>query len=192
MSEARDQRPRSRHIWRALLLAAVAVGAGGAYMLSAPPDASSTASDFPKPLPSLSFESADGRPMTLADFRGKAVLLNIWATWCPPCRHEMPSLDRLQAKLGGDDFEVVPLSVDRAGTEVVKPFFDEIGIQKLAIYLDRSSSVMSSLKVVGLPTTLLVGRDGRELMRWVGPKEWDSPEVVGEIQNHLSKSGESS
>lgn len=177
-----------------LLLAVVAAGAGaGAHMLGAAPEtnslASSTASNFPKPLPSVNFESADGRPMTLADFRGKAVLLNIWATWCPPCRNEMPSLDRLQAKLGGDDFVVVPLSIDRAGIDDVKPFFDEIGIQKLAIYLDRSSGVMSSLKVVGLPTTLLVGRDGRELMRWVGPKEWDSPEVAGEIQDHLSKSG---
>lgn len=196
MSEVRDQHRRSRHIWRALLLAAVAVGAGGAYMLSAPLEtnsvASSTASQFPKPIPSVSLESADGRPMTLADFRGKAVLLNVWATWCPPCRKEMPSLDRLQAKLGGDDFEVVPLSIDRNGVDVVKPFFDEIGIQKLAIYLDRASGVMSSLKVVGLPTTLLIGRDGRELMRWVGPKEWDAPEVIEEIQDHLSKSGKSS
>lgn len=152
----------------------------------------SVISDVSKSIPSVTFETADGQLMTLADFQGKAILLNIWATWCPPCREEMPSLDRLQTKLGSDSFKVVPLSIDRTGIDVVKPFFDTIGIEKLAIYLDRSSSVISSLKVVGLPTTVLLGRDGRELTRWIGPKEWDSPAVIEEIQRHLAKTGEAS
>lgn len=183
-------------IWLVLPLVAAGAGASCAYMLSGLSGANSVSdsviSDVSKSIPSVTFETADGQLMTLADFQGKAILLNIWATWCPPCREEMPSLDRLQTKLGSDSFKVVPLSIDRTGIDVVKPFFDTIGIEKLAIYLDRSSSVISSLKVVGLPTTVLLGRDGRELTRWIGPKEWDSPAVIEEIQRHLAKTGEAS
>jgi len=175
-----------------LLSAVVSAGAGAAayHWVSKSPATNSTASNSVKPAATLSLEAAEGRLMTLADFRGKAVLLNVWATWCPPCREEMPSLDRLQAKLGGKDFEVVPLSIDRTGIDAVKPFFDEIGIKQLAIYLDRSANVMSSLKVVGLPTTVLIGPDGRELMRWVGPKEWDSLKTIEEIRGHIARPGE--
>jgi thiol-disulfide isomerase/thioredoxin len=134
------------------------------------------------------FEAADGRTLTLEAFADKAVLLNLWATWCPPCRKEMPSLDRLQSLKGGADFEVVALSIDKGGSEQVRPFFEEIGIKHLETYLDQPGVSMQALKIVGLPTTLLVGKDGRELARWVGPKEWDDPETIKEIDALLARS----
>jgi len=133
--------------------------------------------DAPKPIAAIQFEDADGRPRSLTDFRGKVVLLNIWATWCVPCRKEMPTLDRLQAKLGGSDFEVVALSIDRR-IDAVRKFFAEVGIQKLAKYLDSSAKAIRELGAVGLPTTLLVDREGREVGRLIGPAEWDSPEMA--------------
>jgi thiol-disulfide isomerase/thioredoxin len=90
-------------------------------------------------VPEIHFEDDAGRPRTLADFSGKVILLNIWATWCLPCREEMPTLDRLQAKLGGPDFEVVALSMDRGGPDKVKKFFAEIGIEHLALNIDTSA-----------------------------------------------------
>ena len=131
-----------------------------------------------KPIVAVQFDDEQGRSRSLADFSGKVVLLNIWATWCVPCRKEMPTLDRLQATLGGPDFEVVALSIDRGGTDVVRKFFAETGVQKLAMYVDKSGREMRDLGVVGLPTTLLVDRKGQEVGRLIGPAEWDAPEVV--------------
>src|SRR5260370_20856881 len=133
--------------------------------------------DAPKSIAAIQVEDADGRPRSLTDFRGKVVLLNIWATWCVPCRKEMPTLDRLQAKLGGADFEVVALSIDRR-MDAVRKFFAEVGIQKLAMYLDSSAKATLELGAVGLPTTLLLDREGREVCRLTGPAEWDSPAMV--------------
>ena len=134
--------------------------------------------DAPVAVPEFEFTDGEGHARTLTDFRGKVVLLNIWATWCLPCRKEMPTLDRLQAALGGDDFAVVPLSIDRGGVERVKKFFDEIGVQHLAIYVDSSRTANSALDVFGLPATLLVDRQGRELGRLTGPAEWDAPGMI--------------
>ncbi len=128
----------------------------------------------------IQFEDADGRSRSLSDFRGKIVLLNIWATWCVPCRKEMPTLDRLQTALGGADFEVVALSIDRR-MDVVRKFFADVGIQKLAMYLDSSAKATRQLGAVGLPTTLLVDREGREVGRLIGPAEWDSPDIAAFI-----------
>jgi thiol-disulfide isomerase/thioredoxin len=136
--------------------------------------------EAPKPIAAIQFEDADGQPRSLADFRGKVVLLNIWATWCVPCRKEMPTLDRLQAKLGAADFEVVALSIDRR-MDAVRKFFAEVGIQKLAMYLDSSAKATRELGAVGLPTTLLLDREGREIGRLIGPAEWDAPEIAAFI-----------
>jgi thiol-disulfide isomerase/thioredoxin len=132
------------------------------------------------------FVDADGRRMSLADFRGKQVLLNIWATWCGPCREEMPTLDRLQSRLGGPDFEVVALSIDRDGVDVVRDFYAELGLQALRIYVDTSTMAPINLNVLGVPTTLLLDRNGRELGRYTGPAEWDSEAVVSAIRERLS------
>lgn len=134
----------------------------------------------PKPVAAVQFEDADGRSRSLADFSGKVVLLNIWATWCVPCRKEMPTLDRLQAALGGPDFEVVPLSIDRR-MDAVRKFFADVGIQKLAMYIDGSAKATRELGAVGLPTTLLLDRGGREIGRLIGPAEWDSPDIAAFI-----------
>ena len=139
----------------------------------------------PRELPDVSFSDDGGRPVKLSSFRGKVVLLNVWATWCPPCRKEMPSLDRLQARLGGPGFEVVALSIDRGGTFVVRTFYDEIGIKALRIYTDQSGQAFT-LGVNGVPATLLIDRTGRELGRKLGPAEWDSPEIVKLIQSYVS------
>ena len=134
--------------------------------------------EAPKPIASIAFEDGQGRPRSLAEFRGKVVLLNIWATWCGPCRREMPSLDRLHGLLGGSDFEVVALSIDRAGLEVVRKFYTNVGIRNLGIYVDSSGKVTRELVTVGVPATLLIDRTGRELGRLVGPAEWDEPSIV--------------
>lgn len=149
--------------------------------------AAMTLHDAPRPVPELRFADGDGGPITLADFRGKVVLLNVWATWCGPCREEMPTLDRLQAALGGQDFEVVALSIDRIGIEAVDRFYAEIGAKHLGRYIDVSAKAARDLGAYGLPTTLLIDRDGREVARHVGPAEWDTPSMVTFFSRQLSR-----
>jgi thiol-disulfide isomerase/thioredoxin len=139
----------------------------------------------PRQLPEVVFQDDSGAELSLADFKGRFLLLNLWATWCVPCREEMPTLDSLQAKLGGDDFEVVALSVDRAGMPVVRSFYREIGISHLALYIDSSMKASFAL-AVGLPTTMLIDRKGREIGRLVGPARWDSPEMIETIQSLMA------
>ncbi|RWA75427.1 MAG: TlpA family protein disulfide reductase [Mesorhizobium sp.] len=142
--------------------------------------------DTPAIVPEISFADGGGQPKTLADYSGKLVLLNIWATWCAPCRKEMPTLDRLQAEFGGPDFEVVALSVDRGGPKLVKKFFAEIGVTHLALNIDTSSNAMFALGIVGLPTTLLINRQGKEIGRLIGPAEWDAPDMVNFIRGRIA------
>jgi thiol-disulfide isomerase/thioredoxin len=143
--------------------------------------------ESPRPLLEIQFENGQGDAMRLSDFRGKVVLLNIWATWCAPCRREMPTLERLQAERGGPDFEVVALSIDRNGLPVVKEFYDELGLQELGMYVDRSAKASRELSALGVPTTLLIDREGNELGRLLGPAEWDSPEMVGFIRGYIER-----
>lgn len=140
----------------------------------------------PQPIPDLTFVDDSGAPASLRDFEGKFVLLNVWATWCIPCRKEMPTLDRLQLALGGPDFQVVTLSIDRGGIEVVQEFFAEIGVQYLAPYLDTQFGASSALGVLGLPTTILINRQGQEVGRLVGPAEWDAPEMLAVLNSVVS------
>ena len=140
----------------------------------------------PRPIPLVDFVDGDGKPMTLADFGGRVVLLNIWATWCVPCRKEMLTLDRLEQKMGGSGFQVLPLSIDRQGRAVIDKFYREVGIKALGIYVDRSGKDASSLGVVGLPTTLLIDGRGYELGRKIGAAEWDSPETVALIRRTVA------
>lgn len=136
-------------------------------------------------LADVSFEDEAGGKKSLSDFKGKAVLLNLWATWCLPCRHEMPSLDRLQKEMGSDQFEVVALSLDRAGREAARKFFDEINVQNLKLYIDPTMKAGNGLRAVGMPTTILIGKDGKELGRLPGPAEWDSAAAKALIQEAL-------
>jgi thiol-disulfide isomerase/thioredoxin len=143
--------------------------------------------ESPRPLPEIQFENGQGEAMSLADFRGKVVLLNIWATWCAPCRREMPTLERLQAELGGPDFEVVALSIDRNGQPVVKKFYEELGLRELGMYIDSSGKAPRELNALGVPTTLLIDREGKEVGRLLGPAEWDSPEMVAFIRGQVRR-----
>jgi thiol-disulfide isomerase/thioredoxin len=139
-------------------------------------------SSQPKPMPELKFAGADGAPTSLADFKGRTVLLNLWATWCVPCRQEMPALDRLQASLGSKDFTVVAVNIDTARLERPKTFLNDIGVKNLGFYADNTADVFQVLKgegkALGLPTTILVGKDGCDLGVMAGPAQWDSPEAV--------------
>lgn len=171
-------------------LSSVGKGAGGA---SAPDVAAGAgalrtgATDTPQSLPEIRFVDGAGAPRSLTDFRGRVILLNVWATWCAPCREEMPALDRLQASLGGPGFEVVALSIDRGGVHFVKRFYEELGLHALGIYIDENAEALSKLGAVGIPLTLLVDRDGRELWRVLGPREWDQPAQVSRIRTHLAQ-----
>lgn len=138
----------------------------------------------PKPLdlPEFTFADASGKLKSLADFRGKVVLLNIWATWCIPCREEMPALDTIETKLGGKDFAVVAVNIDKGGSEKAASFLKETGATHLALYTDPSGKLFSTLKAVGMPTTLLIDRDGKEIARLIGPADWASPEAVAVIE----------
>lgn len=138
----------------------------------------------PQEVPALSFKDGSGAMRSLQDWKGKVVLLNLWATWCAPCRREMPSLDRLQAKLGGDAFEVVAVSIDKVGDPAA--FLERNGITSLKLYHDETTKVGTAVKAFGMPTTLLIGKDGRELGRLTGPAEWDSPEALELLNAALS------
>ena len=131
----------------------------------------------PEAMPEFVFLDASGKQRSLKDWRGKVVLLNLWATWCIPCRKEMPGLERLQKDLGSDKFEVVAVSVDRTGIDGAKKFLDGIKVAGLGVFSDPTVRATSTLKAIGLPATLLIDREGREIGRLTGPAEWDSAEA---------------
>ena len=141
----------------------------------------------PEPLPALTFQTMDGQEASLADFAGKVVVLNLWATWCAPCREEMPSLDRLQTRFADRDLVVLALSVDRAGPERVQQFLDEIGVKQLHVYRDPKAAATRAVRVPGLPATLLVDRRGNEVGRVLGIAEWDGPAAVQAIEKLLAE-----
>jgi thiol-disulfide isomerase/thioredoxin len=146
----------------------------------------------PLKVPDLAFQDASGKPLTLANWRGRTVLLNLWATWCVPCRKEMPALDALQQKLGSPDFQVVAVNIDTRDPDKPKAFLKELGIDKLAYYTDPTAKTFQDLKAVGrafgMPTTLLVDRQGCEIGTIAGPAEWASEDAVKLIQAALGKS----
>jgi len=127
----------------------------------------------PETLPEIKFQDAEGRERSLAEWRGKVVLLNLWATWCLPCRKEMPALDRLQSTLGSDQFQVVAISVDRTGLPGAKKFLEETKTPNLSVFADPTARLASTLRAAGLPATLLIDKEGREIGRLLGPAEWD-------------------
>lgn len=195
-------------MWRPVLIAGALLLAAFAGVLvyrytqgvskTLPADASDTISlggqrfvrwSPPKALPTLNFVDQDGRPQTRDMFRGRVVLLNVWATWCGPCRKEMPTLDRLQAKLGSANFEVVALSIDNDGIPVVREFYRDTGVRHLRIYNDPTLDVTTQLNIAGVPTTLLIDRDGREIGRALGPAKWDGPDVVEAIRRQVDAAG---
>jgi len=132
----------------------------------------------PLAVPGIQFKDAAGQTKTLADFRGSYVLLNVWATWCTPCKQEMPSLNALAANFPPKDLAIVPMSIDVGGDAAVNRYYRDFKLDRLAIYADPASKAMHALGVVAIPTTLLIDRDGKEIARQIGPAQWDSPAIV--------------
>ena len=141
----------------------------------------------PRLAPDVILTRVSGKGRVLSGFRGKVVLLNFWATWCTPCRREMPALDRLQKTLGGADFEVIALSVDREGAKVVKPFYEELGLKNLGLYLDPKWKAQRAFSITRFPTTVLIDKTGREVGRLEGPAEWMAPDARALIRYFIKK-----
>ena len=141
-----------------------------------------TMATTPLRLPDLAFEDADGKPRKLSDWRGKTVLVNLWATWCVPCRKEMPALDSLQTKLGGKDFEVVAINIDTRDAEKPKNFLKDGNLTQLSYFSDQKAKVFQDLKnigkALGMPTSVLVDAQGCEIANIAGPAEWASDDAV--------------
>lgn len=143
----------------------------------------------PRTIGVLTFADSKGNPVKLGNMKGRHVLLNVWATWCPPCRKEMPALDRLKPILERDsDFTVIALSVDKAGFKQLQAFYDTYGLNNLGLFRGDEQSVLVALAVSGLPTTILLDHQGKETARLIGPTEWDAPDVVASLKSiHAQK-----
>ena len=132
----------------------------------------------PNSLDAIAFDDASGIKTTVASFKGRTILLNLWATWCVPCRQEMPALDKLQKALGSKDFTVVPVNIDTTRLDKPKAFLQQIGATNLPFYADSTADILQAVKqnqrIDGLPTTILIGRDGCEIGTMAGPAQWDS------------------
>ena len=140
-----------------------------------------------KLVPDIAFADGSGRNLKLSAWKGRVVLLNMWATWCAPCRKEMPALAALQAKLGSTDFEVVAVSVDRKGVAASSAFLTENRATALKLYVEPTAGILNDMQALGLPATILIDRQGREVGRLLGPAKWDSPEAVKLIQAALAE-----
>jgi thiol-disulfide isomerase/thioredoxin len=145
----------------------------------------------PLRVPDLAFHDASGSERRLSQWRGRTVLLNLWATWCVPCRKEMPALDQLQAKLGSPQFEVVSINIDTRDANKPRAWLKEVGITRLGYYTDASAKVFQDLKLVGraigMPTTLLVDSQGCEIGTIAGPAEWASEDALNLVQAALKQ-----
>jgi thiol-disulfide isomerase/thioredoxin len=153
--------------------------------------AAMAAASRPIRLPEMTFRDANGAERSLSDWRGRTVLFNLWATWCVPCRQEMPALDRLQGELGGRDFQVVAINVDTRNPDKPRAWLQENGIRNLAYYADPAGRLLQVLQksghVVGLPTTFLVDPSGCEIALLKGPAEWDSPDALAFMRAALGR-----
>jgi len=145
----------------------------------------------PLKVPDLAFKDGGGRPVSLASFHGRTVLLNLWATWCVPCRAEMPTLDKLEGALGGPDFQVVAVNIDTRNPQHPKDFLKQIGVKNLAYYADSSAEAFQKLKDIGrafgMPTTMLVDPKGCEIGTIAGPADWASSDALKLIKAALGK-----
>ena len=173
--------PRSFHA-AALAALLLLAGPAGAYHAESEPSDGTVRSfrtvEPPRPVPtSVNFTRDGGQQLRLVDFKGKVVLLNLWATWCPPCVRELPALDRLQERLGGEDFQVVAVSLDQGGAAQAQPFFERLGVEHLTLYLDPRSRVGHYFPVDVLPANFIIDRQGRVSHYLRSYVDWDAPEV---------------
>jgi thiol-disulfide isomerase/thioredoxin len=138
--------------------------------------------DSPRPAPGFSLTDAEGNLASVERFAGQGVVLNFWATWCPPCVAEMPALDRLHALLAVQRIAVLAASQDRGGMAAVRPFYERTGLRHLAIWFDPRGAAGRAFAIRGLPTTIIIDRAGNELARLEGPAEWDAPAMVARLR----------
>jgi len=144
----------------------------------------------PKAAGTATFTDAEGGEHTLAEYHGQVVLLNFWATWCAPCRKEMPGLNALQAELGGEDFQVVTIATGRNMLPAITRFFDEVGATDLPILLDPKQKLARDMAVLGLPATVILDREGQEIGRLTGDAEWDSDSAKAVLRALIGVAGE--
>jgi thiol-disulfide isomerase/thioredoxin len=142
--------------------------------------------DSPQSLDQISLTDLTDNDASLAQYRGKVVLVNVWATWCGPCVMEMPGLDHLSATMGSKDFAVVPVSIDRGGPHQAAPFLKRMGVQNMNPLFDHSNSIGRMLGASRIPVTLIIGRDGNEIGRLVGTADWDSDEAKALLRYFIS------
>ena len=145
-------------------------------------------SSQPYPAPAISLADTTGQSVELSELHGKLVIVNLWATWCGPCLREMPSLERLQSRLG-ERIAVLAVSEDRGGNKTVEPFIAKLGLKSVKIYIDPKSEVGHAFGVRGLPTSFLIDREGKVLGRVEGAAEWDSPKMLSVLEPLLSGDG---
>jgi thiol-disulfide isomerase/thioredoxin len=155
--------------------------------------AAMASADAPISLAPLTFNAPDGQQVSVGDLAGKTLLINLWATWCAPCREEMPALDALQADMGGDDFEVVAVNIDQGDDEKPKNFLEEIGVSSLGFYRDNTMGIFNRLKkdglAFGLPVTLLVDSNGCLLANMNGPAHWSGEDAKAYIGKAIEGAG---
>jgi thiol-disulfide isomerase/thioredoxin len=140
-----------------------------------------------RPAPIEPFYDVNGQELSLQQFGDKVILLNLWATWCAPCIKELPSLDRLQAQLGSDRFQVITVSVDRRGVEAVRPYFEKLKISHLTIYVESKDRLAQALGLQVLPSTIIVGPHGLMAGRLIGAAEWDAPEALALVRHYIEQ-----
>jgi thiol-disulfide isomerase/thioredoxin len=177
----------ARILLATLIAAIVAAGLAAIYMLWEQGDEDAeplgsvhkfTARSDEAPVPEISFQDGEHRKLTLADFRGQVVLVNFWATWCTPCVRELPSLDRLQAQLKPSGVKIIALSLDRGGVDAVRAFYAENGIRNLDVYVDPTMDAQQAFDIPGLPTTVLIDRNGHDRGRLIGPADWTGKDAA--------------
>ena len=179
---------RWSHVFASLLLIILVGGGSAAEDNPGVPERARLGEFIPAspllPAPAISFVDLAGNTVSLSEFTGKIVLVNLWATWCAPCVREMPSLERVQSRLG-DKIAVVAISEDHGGSKIVEPFIDKLELKSVKIYLDPKSTVERAFKVQGLPTSFLIDREGRVLGRVEGAAEWDAPKLLRVLKSFL-------
>ena len=141
----------------------------------------------PKRVSDIQFMTASGAKKSLDDYKGRFVLVNFWATWCAPCREEMPSLEALQRQFGSDQLEVVPLATGRNSPQAIRRVFEEIGVEHLPMFRDIKQQIARQMSVIGLPITLVIDPEGREIARLMGDAHWDSPEAFAFFEALLAE-----
>ncbi len=189
---ARPRRLAALAVAACLLVAGTASAANSIDELDKDPDGNPiirfVVPDEPKAAPTISFVDASGKTGSLSDYRGKITAVHFWATWCAPCRIELPSVDFLNGSLSGESFAIVPISVDRDGPEAVGAFYKDNGIKSLPVFVDDGLDAFRAFKLGGIPATIFLDAEGREIARVLGERDWSDPDVAAVVRKLIAGS----